>query len=33
VGKAIHDRDAYLRLAGDGVIDWDGFFPVYRDPR
>jgi hypothetical protein len=33
VGKAVHDRNAYLRLAGDDVIDWDGFFPVYRAPR
>jgi serine/alanine adding enzyme len=33
VGKAVHDRDAYLRLAGDDAIDWDGFFPAYREPR
>jgi hypothetical protein len=29
-GKAVHDRAAYLRLAGASAIDWDGFFPAYR---
>jgi hypothetical protein len=33
VGKAVHDRAAYLRLAGAREIDWDGFFPAYRVPR
>ena len=33
VGKAVHDRAAYARLSGSGEIDWDGFFPAYREPR
>jgi serine/alanine adding enzyme len=33
IGKAVHDRAAYLRLAGAAEIDWDGFFPAYREPR
>jgi hypothetical protein len=30
IGKAVHDRAAYLRLAGADAVDWDGFFPAYR---
>jgi serine/alanine adding enzyme len=30
VGKAVHDRAAYLRRAGEDTVDWDGFFPAYR---
>jgi serine/alanine adding enzyme len=33
IGKAVHDRPAYLELAGAPAIDWDGFFPAYRAPR
>jgi hypothetical protein len=33
VGKAVHDRAAYLRLTAAEEIDWDGFFPAYREPR
>ena len=33
IGKAVHDEAAYLRLSGAGAIDWDGFFPAYRQPR
>ena len=33
IGKAVHDRAAYLRLAGADEIDWHGFFPAYREPR
>lgn len=32
VGKAIHDTDRYRRLAGVETVDWDGFFPAYREP-
>jgi lipid II:glycine glycyltransferase (peptidoglycan interpeptide bridge formation enzyme) len=28
-GKAVHDRERYLELAG-GQIDYEGFFPAYR---
>lgn len=30
LGKAVHDRDAYLRLAGSSDIDYAGYFPAYR---
>ena len=33
IGKAVHDEAAYLRAAGAPAIDWDGFFPAYREPR
>ena len=33
LGKAVHDEAAYLRLSGAAAIDWDGFFPAYREPR
>jgi serine/alanine adding enzyme len=33
IGKAVHDEAAYLRLSGGAAIDWDGFFPAYRQPR
>jgi serine/alanine adding enzyme len=32
VGKAIHDEDAYRRLAGGESVSFDGFFPAYRAP-
>jgi hypothetical protein len=32
IGKAVHDRDAYLGLAKAAEIDFDGFFPAYRHP-
>ena len=32
IGKAVHDRAAYLRLAGATAVDWDAFFPAYRVP-
>jgi serine/alanine adding enzyme len=32
IGKAVHDTARYLRLAGADAIDWDGFFPAYREP-
>jgi len=32
LGKAVHDRDRYLRLTGADDVDWDGFFPAYREP-
>lgn len=32
IGKAVHDEAAYLRLAGAGEVDLDGFFPAYRVP-
>ena len=32
IGKAVHDRAAYLRLSGAATVDWDGFFPAYREP-
>jgi len=30
-GKAVHDEAAYRRLSGGGEIDFDGFFPAYRN--
>lgn len=33
IGKAVHDERAYLELAGADAVDWDGFFPAYREPR
>jgi hypothetical protein len=33
IGKAVHDVPAYLRAAGADAVDWDGFFPAYREPR
>jgi serine/alanine adding enzyme len=32
IGKAVHDPAGYLALAGSDAIDWDGFFPAYREP-
>jgi serine/alanine adding enzyme len=32
IGKAVHDIDRYLRLAGVDAVAWDGFFPAYREP-
>ena len=32
IGKAVHDRAAYLRLSGAAAVDWDAFFPAYREP-
>jgi hypothetical protein len=32
IGKAVHDTDRYLRLARVDAVDWDGFFPAYREP-
>jgi serine/alanine adding enzyme len=32
IGKAVHDLPAYLRLSGAAAVDWDGFFPAYREP-
>jgi hypothetical protein len=31
IGKAVHDLAAYTRLTG-GAVDWDAFFPGYREP-
>jgi serine/alanine adding enzyme len=31
VGKAVHDEEAYRRLAGVTEIDYGGYFPAYRD--
>jgi lipopolysaccharide/colanic/teichoic acid biosynthesis glycosyltransferase len=31
VGKAVHDEEAYRRLSGVNAIDFDGYFPAYRD--
>ncbi len=31
VGKAVHDEEAYRRLAGVTEIAFDGYFPAYRD--
>jgi hypothetical protein len=31
IGKAVHDTGRYLRLAGADAVDWNGFFPAYRD--
>ncbi len=33
IGKAVHDEPAYLRAAGAAAVDWEGFFPAYREPR
>jgi hypothetical protein len=33
IGKAVHDEPGYLRAAGAAAVDWDGFFPAYREPR
>jgi serine/alanine adding enzyme len=30
-GRAVHDADAYARLTGSDRVDWDGFFPAYRE--
>ena len=32
IGKAVHDLAGYLRLTGDAAVDWDAFFPGYREP-
>jgi serine/alanine adding enzyme len=32
IGKAVHDRAGYLRLSGAAEVDWDAFFPAYREP-
>jgi hypothetical protein len=32
IGKAVHDRAGYLRLSGADDVDWDAFFPAYREP-
>lgn len=32
IGKAVHDRAGYLRLTGAAEVDWDAFFPAYREP-
>jgi serine/alanine adding enzyme len=32
IGKAVHDEPGYLRLANARAVDWDGFFPAYREP-
>ena len=32
IGKAVHDLPAYLRLSGAAAVDWDAFFPAYREP-
>jgi serine/alanine adding enzyme len=33
LGKAVHDLAAYERLTGRPGVDWDGFFPAYRESR
>lgn len=33
LGKAVHDRDAYLRLSGASEIGYEGYFPAYRRGR
>ena len=33
IGKAVHDEPAYLAAAGAAAVDWDGFFPAYREAR
>lgn len=33
VARAVHDEPAYLAAAGAAAIDWEGFFPAYREPR
>jgi serine/alanine adding enzyme len=30
-GRAVHDADAYALLTGSDRVDWDGFFPAYRE--
>jgi hypothetical protein len=30
IGKAVHDERAYLALTGADAVDWDAFFPAYR---
>jgi hypothetical protein len=32
IGKAVHDLPGYLELAGADAVDWNGFFPAYREP-
>ena len=32
IGKAVHDRERYLALAGTDRLRFDGFFPAYRHP-
>jgi serine/alanine adding enzyme len=32
LGKAVHDVDAYLELAGANEIEYAGYFPAYRQP-
>jgi serine/alanine adding enzyme len=32
LGKAVHDEDAYRRLAGVHEVDYAGYFPAYRRP-
>jgi serine/alanine adding enzyme len=32
VGKAVHDPEAYARLAGTDEVELEGFFPAYRAP-
>ena len=32
IGKAVHDHAGYLRLSGAAEVDWDAFFPAYREP-
>jgi serine/alanine adding enzyme len=32
VGKAVHDAERYLALAGGRAISYSGFFPAYRRP-
>jgi GNAT acetyltransferase-like protein len=32
LGKAVHDRERYLALAGTAEVDYAGFFPAYRRP-
>jgi len=32
IGKAVHDHARYLRLSGGADVDWDAFFPAYRQP-
>lgn len=32
IGKAVHDRAGYFRLSGGAAVDWDAFFPGYREP-
>ena len=33
IGKAVHDLPGYLARSGTTAVDWDGFFPAYREPR